>query len=307
MTLLTVFAIAVAACGHEQLDFEPPDAGRRSAQENGAGSGMQVTCAASDWRCRDLFDSAALGADSLQGIGGAGLSVGGGGGGGGGSGTSASFDAGIGQAGRFQDDPAGYPTGPGQLTPACMRGQSFPEVCANDLDEDCDGTVDEYPGIGASCVSGCGEGTYVCSAVTNALLCRGALGCMHEVPPLCGDGLPDSREECDPNAPSEIPGVTCTLTCNRPLFIHCVQAGVAFPELCDELHVCNERIGACVPVIGPQQRRCPQLRIEGSSAEDAFYPMLETEDGECWVSCSESEQCPSSLSECYMGFCVVPY
>jgi hypothetical protein len=48
---------------------------------------MQVTCAASDWRCRDLLDSAAL-ADSLQGIGGVGLPVGGGGGGGGGDGSS---------------------------------------------------------------------------------------------------------------------------------------------------------------------------------------------------------------------------
>lgn len=303
MHLFTVLTILLTACGHDELDFAPPDAGRGSAGENGARSGMQMTCAGSDSRCQDLLDAALLGDDLPQG-----------GGGGGGAelpvadaGTGTMFDWGVDPLDRYQDDPLGYPTGPGQDAPACTQGQSFAEVCANDLDEDCDGTVDEYPGIGEPCASGCGEGTYVCSAETNALLCRGLQGCMNEIPPSCGDGFLNSGEECDPNAPSEIAGVTCTLTCDRPLFIHCVEAGLAFPERCDDLHVCNERIGACVPVIGPRQRRCPEIRIAGSSADDAFYPMLETEDGQCWVTCSESDQCPSSLSDCYMGFCVVPF
>jgi hypothetical protein len=249
-----------------------------------------------------LLDADALGVDSWQGISDAERSAGGAG-----AGAPATLDGGVEHADRYQDDPRGYSTGPGQVTSACKRGQSIAEVCGNDLDEDCDGTVDEYPGIGAPCMSGCGEGRYVCSADTNALLCRGKQGCANDVPPRCGDGLPGTDEECDPNAPSETPGITCTLTCNRPLFIHCVQAGVALPELCNDLHVCNERIGACVPVIGPRQRRCPQIRIEGGAAEDEFYPMLEVENDECWVTCSESAQCPSSLSECYMGFCVVPF
>ena len=86
-----------------------------------------------------------------------------------------------------------------------------------------------------------------------------------------------------------------------------MDAGVAHPELLRRLHVCDEHIGACMPVIGPRQPRCPQLPIEGSATDDEFYPMLETENGECWVTCSESDQCPSSLSECYMGFCAVPF
>jgi hypothetical protein len=302
--VLTAFAIAVAACGHEKLDFALPDAGRGGAhaQMDGAPPGTEVPCASSDWRCRDFVDSAGLDVDSPKGIGGSGLSAGAA------SGSNAGVDGAVEHADRYQDDPRGYPAGPAHLTLACASGQSIPEVCANDLDDDCDGTVDEYPGIGAPCVSGCGqEGIYVCDAETNALLCRGPQGCRNEVPPLCGDGLPDSHEECDPNAPSEVPGVTCTLSCTRPLFVRCVQAGAAFPERCDDLHACDERVGACVPVIGPRQRRCPQLRIEGASADDEFYPMLEMENGECWVTCSESDQCPSSLSQCYMGFCVVPF
>jgi hypothetical protein len=298
MRQLTVLTIVLAACGHEALDFALPDGGS-AGSHNGASSATPAACAGSDSRCRDLLEPAAVGADSLQGIGGAELPVGG-------AGTTATLDAGVEHADRYQDDPRGYPAGPGQISLACMRGQSFDEICGNDIDDDCDGIVDEYPGIGAPCTSGCGEGSYVCSASTNTLLCRGAQGCHNPVPAPCGDGFVGSGEECDPNAPSETPGVTCTLTCTRPLFIHCVHAGVAFPALCDDLRVCNERVGACVPVIGPRQRRCPQLRIEGSSADGEFYPMLEVENGECWVTCSESTQCPSSLSQCYMGFCVVP-
>jgi hypothetical protein len=58
-------------------------------------------------------------------------------------------------------------------------------------------------------------------------------------------------------------------------------------------------------VLGPGQLRCPKIPIEGSSG-GAFYPMLETEGAECWITCTKSEQCPSVLSDCYMAFCVVP-
>jgi hypothetical protein len=303
MRLITVLSLLLAACGHERLDFALPDGGH-SDGDAGARSARSVGCAGGA-SCRESSDPTVLGRGSPDDASPAGSD--GGAASAEGTGTHSAPDQQTAQAERYQDDPRGYPTGPGQHAAYCAQGQSFEEVCGNDIDDDCDGTVDEYPGIGAPCMSGCGEGIYVCSAATNALLCRGAPGCVNAVPAPCGDGFVGSDEECDPHAPSETPGVTCTLTCNRPLFVACVQAGVAFPELCDDLHVCNERIGACVPVIGPRQRRCPQLRIEGSAAEDEFYPMLEVENGECWVTCSESEQCPSSLSECYMGFCVVPF
>ena len=127
------------------------------------------------------------------------------------------------------------------------------------------------------------------------------------VPAPCGDGILGSDEECDPNAPSEQAGITCTLTCERPLFIRCVDAGIAYAERCDDLHVCNERLGACMPLLSTRQPRCPRLPVEGDATGSRFYPMLEMENGECWVTCSESAQCPSSLSDCYMGFCAVPF
>jgi hypothetical protein len=302
MRLLSVLAILVAACGHEELDFDLPDGGGSNSQHS-AGSSTQVRCSGSASSCRESMNAAeddqgsrdVTGGDASAASSGAAAA---------GTGGNNAPDQGVGQAKPYQDDPHGYPTGPGQLAASCAHGQSFAEVCGNDIDEDCDGTVDEYPGIGAPCRSGCGEGIYVCSTSSYALLCQ---GCNHELPAPCGDGFHGSDEECDPNAPFEEAGVTCTQTCERPLFIRCVDAGFAHPERCDELHVCNERIGACMPVVGPRQPRCPQLRIEGNSSGDQFYPMLETEGGECWVTCSESQQCPSSLSECYMGFCAVPF
>jgi hypothetical protein len=306
MRLITVLMLLLTACRHEQLDFALPDGGHGDG-DAGARSATKVGCARAA-SCRESSDSAVFSQGSLDEAGPADSADSAGGGASAeGTGTNSAPDPQTAPAERYQDDPLGYPTGPGQRAAYCGQGQSFEEVCGNDLDDDCDGMVDEYPGIGASCSGACRVGIYVCSTSTHTLLCQGAQGCKNAVPAACGDGFVGSDEACDPNAPSETPGVTCTLTCDRPLFVPCVQAGVVFPELCDDLHVCNERIGACVPVLGPRQRRCPQLRIEGSASADEFYPMLEVENGECWVTCSESEQCPSSLSDCYMGFCVVPF
>lgn len=303
---LIVLTILLTACGHERLDFKLPDGGGIGGRD-GARSLKSMDYAGSRSSSVDsLWDSAALDPRLLDGAGFGPGSVPAESGNGG---TGDSANAGVGaQAQHYQRDPRGYPTGPGQLAPSCMEGESFDEVCGNDMDEDCDGTVDEYPGIGAPCRAGCGEGVYVCSTSTNALLCLGDQGCMNPVPAPCGDGLLGPDEQCDPNAPSEEPGLTCTLTCERPLFIRCIDArGIMHADRCDDLHTCNERLGACMPVIGPRQRRCPQIPIEGSAADDHFYPMLETEDGECWVTCSKSDQCPSLLSDCYMGFCAVPF
>ena len=305
---LTALMILLAACGHEQLDFALPDGGHsENANQDDAHSAQQMGHAGSVSSNRDSFDMSQLDQELPDAAGGAASTAGAASAAG--SGAIGASQQAADQPGLYQDDPSGYPTSPGHLAESCSQGQSFNEVCGNDLDEDCDGTVDEYPGIGAPCLSGCGDGygAYVCSTLTNTLLCLGGEGCIHMLPEPCGDGLLDAHEECDPNAPFEEAGVTCTATCTRPLFIRCVDAGIAQPELCDSLHVCNERIGACMPVIGRSQPRCPRLAIEGGSGNDEFYPMLETENGECWVTCSDSAQCPSSLPECYMGFCVVAF
>lgn len=316
--------VGLAACGHDQLDFSLPDAGDAADGQGGSRSaatcdqagplGQRSASGAGALDSRSGFSagagqgSAAAGSDGVSGA-----AAGGGVSGGGGTddaGESNGFDA-IPDELRFQDDPNGYPAVPGQRAPWCERGQSFEEVCANDVDEDCDGTVDELDAIGQPCGDGCGEAIYVCDAVTNTLVCRGHQGCSTDVPESCGDGLPDVGEECDPAAPGETSGVTCTLTCERPRFVRCIDGEGSHPELCRTgTEVCNERIGACMTVIGPSQRRCPEIPVEGGEPGD-IYPMLEVQNKEgepwqCWVTCSESAQCPSTLSECYMGFCAVP-
>lgn len=183
--------------------------------------------------------------------------------------------------------------------------KSFEELCDTGIDEDCDGMVDEFPGLGASCMTGCNEGVYVCNTQTNSLICQGPSGCKNDVPPACGDGLVSANEECDPNAPDERSGITCTMDCHRPLFVLCTTSGQADPSVCDALHKCDERIGACMPVIGPGQPRCPKVHVEGGADGD-FYPMLETEEHECLITCSKPDQCPGILSECYMAFCAAP-
>jgi hypothetical protein len=313
MRPFTILGLILIACGHEELNFDVPDSGR-AHHDPGASDTSTMACMGLAPDCRDLSTVPGIGqglpSDSARNDGGSAAND---------EGSSAgttpgntdrrggATDSNAAPQTSYQDDPTGYPTGPGQLAASCAQGQSFEEICANDIDDDCDGTVDEYPGIGEPCRAGCGEGIYVCSAETNSLLCHGPHGCMNPVPASCGDGFVGSDEACDPNAQGEQPGITCTLTCERPLFVRCVDAGAAHPDFCDDLHVCDTHIGACMPVIGPRQPRCPQLPIEGSSAKGEFYPMLETESGECWVTCSADDQCPSSLSECYMGFCAVPF
>jgi len=305
--LVAAFLCAVAACDHDELDFTLPDAGRddhtdvdQSGSEACTGTGSCVAAAGSvagPGRRGSQNVAAAAGSSGVDGAGGAGTG-------------SAENSAGAGSATnpqRFQDGPNGYRGAPEQKAAWCDQGQTFEEICGNDIDEDCDGIVDEFAGIGRPCLSACGEGIYVCDVVTNSLLCG---GCSIDLPERCGDGFVGPTEACDPAAPGERPGLTCTPTCERPLFIPCVDGGMAYPELCDELHVCNHRIGACMPVIGPRQRRCPDIPIEGGDAAE-FYPMLEVqteeEAWECWVTCTASEQCPTPLSDCYMGFCAVPF
>jgi hypothetical protein len=271
----------LAACGHDRLDF---------SASGGDGGATAVGCDDAG-RCADASIDAMQVGSSDENMD-AGASVNGG----------PSSAPGL----HFNRDPDGYPTTLGHWAPWCAEMKSFTELCDTGIDEDCDGRVDEFMGLGDSCMNGCYEGVYVCNTQTNSLVCQGPGGCTNELPPPCGDGFVEADEECDPNAADERSGITCTVDCHRPLFILCVTTGTPDPSVCDALHKCNERIGACVPVIGPQQRRCPNIRVEGGTDGD-FYPMLETEDGECVVTCSKPEQCPGILSDCYMGFCAAPF
>lgn len=271
------------SCSHDHLDFGVPGGGDAAAVEGCNDGG----------RCADASMDGSLHAGSSDGS------------------TDAGASHAQGQSPGapglpFNLDPDGHPTTTSEWAPWCAEMKSFTELCDTGIDEDCDGRVDEFVGLGDSCMNGCYEGVYVCNTQTNSLVCQGPGGCRNDVPPPCGDGFVEADEECDPNASDERSGITCTVDCHRPLFVLCVTSGEPDPSVCDALHKCDERIGACVPVIGRQQRRCPNIRVEGGADGD-FYPMLETEDGECLVTCSKPDQCPGILSDCYMGFCAAPF
>ena len=82
--------------------------------------------------------------------------------------------------------------------------------------------------------------------------------------------------------------------------MRCLIDGMLEPDLCEPLHTCSERVGACVPVISAMQPRCPEIPIGEGSGE--FYPMLETEDGQCWVTCLDSASVPESDLRLLHGF-----
>lgn len=303
----------LGACAHDKLDFGLPDAGGAQSIERrhgGADSGLsscQGPMCPSDIGAADgddTYDSildAALAAHGAKPFG--------------------ALDAGSNRTegptdeqhnGQVEVDPNGYPTPPGQQAPWCDQGQPIDEVCGNAVDDDCDGTVDEFSGGGEPCRIACGDGIYspgiyVCDVATNSLSCQpSSPDCIMPAsnPPRCGDTVVDPGEQCDPADPKERAGITCTSDCRRPLFVRCLIDGMLEPDICDPLHACSERIGACVPVISAMQPRCPEIPIEAGGSE--FYPMLETEDGQCWLTCLDSSTCPSPISDCYMGFCAVP-
>lgn len=309
--LLIALAICLGACAQRKLDFELPDASSVRSGRGARGGDSDGGLRSCDGR--SCFSDGGAGVDGGDSTGDATSP-------GSASNFGAAFDAGSnsteGSADEQRDpwveiDPNGYPASPGERAPWCDQGAPIDEVCGNAVDDDCDGTVDEFTGGGEPCRMDCGDGIYspgiyVCDVATNSLVCQPSdPDCLMPAsnPPRCGDTVVDPGEQCDPADPKERSGITCTVDCKRPLFVRCLIDGTLEPDLCDELHTCSERVGACVPVIGPAQPRCPEIPT-GDGGK--LYPMLETEGGQCWVTCLDSEQCPSPISDCYMGFCVVP-
>jgi hypothetical protein len=298
------FVLALTlSCGQEQLDFALPDSADASASASTAGHSGQSDAWAQGGAGTAPSEASKLG-PAVGGYGGLGTT-------GGATGSSAQPSKSNAADPLFTIDPLGYDGAPENEPPWCALGQTFPEVCGNDLDEDCDHTVDELAELGQPCHEDCGEGTYGCDVTTHTVICRRP-GCENPRSGVCGDGFLDVGEQCDTALPGEQVGVSCLEDCTRPVheFVRCLdERGQAVPRRCaGSMEVCSEHVGACVPVTGPEHRLCPEIPLPGSTDPKAVYPTLEViETGECWISCGEDADCPPSvLTDCYMGICVVP-
>lgn len=200
----------------------------------------------------------------------------------------------------------------------CEGREPTDELCGTGVDEDCDGTVDEVTGVGESCSADCASAVYACLDDTTELVCTTNIpACINPGRLQCGDGLLDEWEQCDFAAAGEELDVTCDDFCRRPGFaVVCVRDGRPDSSLCSGVQVCSRYVGACVPAITDFSPRCPNLRVEGGEPNE-YYPMIEVPGGDpheerpmeadqCWITCAENETCPTLVSQCYMGFCVVP-
>lgn len=86
-----------------------------------------------------------------------------------------------------------------QVAPNCFDSGPVDEHCANGLDDDCDGSVDEH--LRWECFEGCDpghNGSWACDPLTGETTCQCFSG------RECGDGEVDFDEECDPRAPDAL-------------------------------------------------------------------------------------------------------
>ena len=72
-----------------------------------------------------------------------------------------------------------------------------------------------------------------------------------------------------------------------------------------------------MPQLGEERwKRCPRLRrletveeyalrLEAGNLEPPVYAMIQSEEGECHISCSTDAECSAALGTCYMGACVI--
>ena len=240
-----------------------------------------------------------------------------------------------------QTTPDGYPATP-ETTPGwCLYGDEVyrDERCGTDLDEDCDGAVDEYPGLGEPCATDCQTfGIMVCNPETLEAVCQNVeRPC--EVPVTCGNGyLELSIEPCDLSAAentlpnkdeAELLAPYCTKDCRVDTNFRAKcwdSTGTKEDEIVYRGQyrgicvfnglVCSEHVKTCVPTVSGGGR-CPRLarpetaeryaeRVDAGVEEAPVYNMVESENGECWITCQGDEDCPQeSMRFCYMGTCVV--
>lgn len=79
---------------------------------------------------------------------------------------------------------------------------------------------------------------------------------------------------------------------------------------------CSRRTQVCTPRVGSNHfTRCPRWQAPDSITLDKdedivqterWYSIVEATDStrECWINCTEAEDCPGGLERCYQGICV---
>ena len=233
--------------------------------------------------------------------------------------------------------PAGYPATADTTPSWCELGSPQQERCGTGMDEDCDGRVDENPLLGEPCYSLCDSaGQWLCDRKQQQLVCID-FSCL-TIPSTCNNEQRDAGEQCDVSAGD--PGhadvgpleVYCREDCRwdtrfedpcwrlvdgqrEPILIQGF-AGLSSPCEAAGL-VCSDRVRSCVPKLGEERwKRCPRLRrletaqeyalrLEADNLEPPVYAMIQSEEGECHISCSTDAECPEALGTCYMGACVI--
>lgn len=132
--------------------------------------------------------------------------------------------------------------------PECMPGQPVTELCGDEIDNDCDGNVDEdFAELNRECFDGIGAcrrtGKLVCDENALALVCSAKAGL--PVPEICGNDVDD---DCDSEVDKDVPGLS--EACDNGLLGACFREGK---------RICNRTAGELVcsaPKVLPSPERC---------------------------------------------------
>lgn len=235
---------------------------------------------------------------------------------------------------------AGDPASDGQSASWCLDGgEPQEELCGTDIDEDCDGYVDEMVDVGTWCFSDCGSsGEQVCDPFTHTLTCLDDRKERCALQAGCGNGVVDANEQCDISAGGtpwyeafEL-NTYCTGDCRIDTFFWmCLSNSVDGPinvavskdadgvthDRCqDQGLACSDTTKTCVYKLQGDWDSCPDLqrlethdeykkRIASGDTQVPTYRQVESGSGECWITCQDDSECPGTLSSCYMGTCVL--
>ncbi len=171
---------------------------------------------------------------------------------------------------------------------ACSGGVArSPEVC-NAVDDDCNGAVDDVPGLGAACsapginTTGVCRAQFACTGTPgpgpNGLTCKQTVGPSSEV---C-DGLDNDCDGAVDDNPTDVGGL-CADLCPGGLPANCVgqcRAGTT---------VCTNGAKVCAGAVGPSAEVCDGLDNNCDGVVDNIVPEDTSNCGGCGLACSSNQ------------------